>query len=91
LIIVDRDGSIAMAVGGILSQSSDRLIKVLYGGLESYWSGESGAIRSGVPLMAPGSAPALQGSEKTVKPDESKETTTPKKPLQTPEKKSAGC
>ena len=38
LIIVDRDGSIAMAVGGILSQKTQRSIRVLYGGLEAYWS-----------------------------------------------------
>jgi hydroxyacylglutathione hydrolase len=37
LIFVDRDGSLAMAVGGILSQKSQRVIKVLYGGLQSYW------------------------------------------------------
>jgi len=38
LIIVDRDGSIAMAVGGILSQKTERPVKVLYGGLETYWT-----------------------------------------------------
>ena len=37
LILVDRDGSLAMAVGGILSQKTERPIKVLYGGLEAYW------------------------------------------------------
>lgn len=37
LIIVDRDGSLAMAVGGILAQKTQRQIKVLYGGLETYW------------------------------------------------------
>jgi hydroxyacylglutathione hydrolase len=37
LIIVDRDGSYAMALGGILSQKTQRPIKVLYEGLESYW------------------------------------------------------
>ena len=38
LILVDRDGSLAMAVGGILSQKTTRPIKVLYGGLAAYWS-----------------------------------------------------
>jgi len=38
LIIVCRDGSLAMMVGGILSQKTERNIKVLYGGLETYWS-----------------------------------------------------
>ncbi len=37
LILVDRDGSLAMAVGGILSQKSQRVIKVLHGGLQAYW------------------------------------------------------
>ena len=37
LIVVDRDGSYAMALGGILSQKTQRPIKVLYEGLESYW------------------------------------------------------
>jgi rhodanese-related sulfurtransferase len=36
LILVDRDGSLAMAVGGALSQKTWRPIKVLYGGLEAY-------------------------------------------------------
>lgn len=41
LVIVDRDGSLAMAAGGILSQKTKRRIMVLYGGLEAYWR-ESG-------------------------------------------------
>lgn len=43
LIIVDRDGSLAMAVGGILAQKTQRPIKVLYGGLEAYWEATEGA------------------------------------------------
>lgn len=65
LIIVDRDGSYAMALGGILSQKTQRPIKVLYEGLESYWIG-SDIPGSAVPQtispqirpMPPGSAPA---------------------------------
>ena len=37
LILVDRDGSLAMAVAGILSQKTQRPIKALYGGVVSYW------------------------------------------------------
>jgi len=44
LILVDRDGSIAMAAGGILSQKTERPIKVLYGGLEAYWNETPGAF-----------------------------------------------
>ncbi len=36
LILVDRDGSLAMAVGGVLSQKTWRPIKVLHGGMEAY-------------------------------------------------------
>jgi rhodanese-related sulfurtransferase len=39
LIIVCRDGSISMAIGGALSQESDRQIKVLFGGVEAFWNG----------------------------------------------------
>jgi rhodanese-related sulfurtransferase len=37
LIIVDRDGSLAMMVAGILSQKTQRPFKALFGGLQSYW------------------------------------------------------
>jgi glyoxylase-like metal-dependent hydrolase (beta-lactamase superfamily II)/rhodanese-related sulfurtransferase len=37
LIIVDRDGSLAMAVAGVLSQKTHRPIKALHGGVEAYW------------------------------------------------------
>ncbi len=50
LILVDRDGSLAMAVGGVLSQKTWRPIKVLHGGLEAY------AREFGVKL--PGETPA---------------------------------
>jgi hydroxyacylglutathione hydrolase len=50
LILVDRDGSLAMAVGGVLSQKTWRPIKVLHGGLEAYIK-ELG-------IKAPGLAPA---------------------------------
>jgi rhodanese-related sulfurtransferase len=59
LIIVCRDGSLAMMLGGILSQKTERNIKVLYGGLEAYWN-ETGpgavsvpGVGSAVPVMAP--------------------------------------
>ena len=38
LVIVDRDGSLAMMVAGILSQKTERPIKALFGGLEAYWN-----------------------------------------------------
>jgi rhodanese-related sulfurtransferase len=58
LIIVDRDGSLAMAVGGILSQRTQRSIRVLYGGLEAYWNDSAAPL----PPVAP--APAAPETPK---------------------------
>jgi rhodanese-related sulfurtransferase/glyoxylase-like metal-dependent hydrolase (beta-lactamase superfamily II) len=77
LVIVDRDGSLAMAVGGILAQKTNRPIKVLFGGLEAYWNntGIGSAIQS-VPLApAAPKAPAAAPVQAPV----------------APKKKSAGC
>ena len=84
LIIVDRDGSLAMAVGGILSQRTQRSIWVLYGGLEAYWND------SATPLPpVPASVPAVKPSAPMQAP------ATPAAPApaapETPKKKSAGC
>jgi len=84
LIIVDRDGSLAMAVGGILSQRTQRSIRVLYGGLEAYWND------SVAPLPAvPASVPAVKPSA----PMQAPATPTAPAPAapETPKKKSAGC
>ncbi|MBU4315865.1 MAG: MBL fold metallo-hydrolase [Proteobacteria bacterium] len=84
LVIVDRDGSLAPAAGGILSQKTQRQIKVLFGGLEAYWnSAEMGEPIKAVPL-APG-ATKVQPSVPTVPAQP-----VPQKP-ETPKKKSAGC
>jgi len=58
LIIVDRDGSLAMMAAGILSQKTKRPIKALHGGLEAFWEATElkGAVRA-VPLPAPGASP----------------------------------
>ena len=58
LIIVDRDGSLAMMVAGILSQKTKRPVKALYGGLEAFWKATelTGAVRA-VPLPATGAQP----------------------------------
>ena len=90
LIIVDRDGSLAMAVGGILSQKTRRSIKVLYGGLEAFWS-DSAAL---LPPVAPAQAPD-PASGHSVKPAASVPANArPAAPAgrETPTKKqSAGC
>jgi len=80
LIIVDRDGSLAMAVAGILSQKTQRQIKAVYGGLDAYWS----QTQFGTPAQAPGPAgPALPSLPAPA---------SPAQPVPTPPtKKSAGC
>jgi len=84
LVIVDRDGSLAMAAGGILSQKTERQIKVLFGGLEVYWN----KAEMGEPIKAVPIAP----SAPSVKPSVPAAPTqpAPQKP-KPPKKKSAGC
>lgn len=85
LVIIDRNGSLAMVAGGILSQKTERQIKVLFGGLDAYWN----AVEMGEPVkivpITPSSAPAVKQSVPTA-PTQS----APQKP-ETPKKKSAGC
>jgi rhodanese-related sulfurtransferase len=84
LVIVDRDGSLAMAVGGILSQKTARPIKVLFGGLEAYWN-SSGLIPApaiATPVMAPAVKPVTPTSIPT------KSASPAPEP---PKRKSAGC
>jgi len=81
LVLVDRDGSLAMAVGGILSQKTERQVKVLFGGLEAYWKD----VEMGRPVMAMPLTPATSTEPSAV----------PAQPMspapQPPKKKSAGC
>ena len=91
LIIVDRDGSIAMAVGGILSQKTQRSIRVLFGGLEAYWSDSA-------PLLPPVAPTPATASIQPVKPGASVPANAkPAAPASAPAgsaapaKKSAGC
>lgn len=81
LVIVDRDGSLAMAVGGILAQKGPRPIKVLFGGLEAFWN-ESGP-RPGPSAPGPRIRP-------TPPPQAPLEAPAPAAPVP-PRKKSAGC
>lgn len=82
LIIVDRDGSLAMAVGGILSQGTRRSIRVLHGGLDAYWN-------DAVVLLPPDPAPALAQAVKA--PAAAKAAVAAPAARSTPAKKSAGC
>lgn len=91
LILVDRDGSIAMAVGGIVAQRTRRPVKVLHGGLEAYW--EEVAVRGGTAQTPaardverdPG-APPPPPREKDAAP----EGAAPQAP-KPPQKRIAGC
>ena len=88
LVIVDRDGTLAMMVGGILSQKTKRSIKVLQGGLDRYWQeSELGAAVQAVPLP-PASGPAA-GPPGPPPPAAPAQPNQP--PSATPKKKSAGC
>lgn len=101
LIIVDRDGSLAMMIAGILSQKTKRPIKALHGGLEAYWAETErrGAVPADPAMMVPGSkvpAPTPSGST----PPALKPTPAPSQPTPAPaapaapapkKKKSAGC
>jgi hydroxyacylglutathione hydrolase len=82
LILVDRDGSLAMQIAGILSQKTQRTIKALHGGLEAYWK-DSGWKDTGKPTVAP-AQPALPAAP--AQPGEPKA-----EPPKAPKKKSAGC
>ena len=83
LILVDRDGTQSMAVAGILSQKTERPIRVLSGGLEAFWS----AIdrKSGRPVPAPDAQPAIQ----PITPQPA--TDVPATPASPAKPKSAGC
>jgi rhodanese-related sulfurtransferase len=84
LILVDRDGSLAMQVSGILSQKTQRTIKALHGGLEAYWKA-TGWKGTGESVVVP-AEPASPGP---VSPGQSGVPAT--EPPKAPKKKSAGC
>ena len=85
LILVDRDGSLAMAVGGILSQKTPRQIKVLYGGLEKYWRESVSPLPASMPATAPSVTPAVPAPVRSMEP-----VPQPTAPA-APKRKSAGC
>jgi len=90
LIIVDRDGSLAMMVAGILSQKTKRPIKALHGGLDGFWEETElkSAVRA-VPL--PGGSPRLKTTPAPSPPTPSAAPATPPAAPSVPKKKSAGC
>ena len=85
LIVVCRDGSLSMMVAGILSQKTERNIKVLYGGLEAYWN-EAGPGAVVGPVGAT-SVPVVAPRARTASPA----APSGSAPVGRPKKKSAGC
>jgi glyoxylase-like metal-dependent hydrolase (beta-lactamase superfamily II)/rhodanese-related sulfurtransferase len=84
LLIVDRDGTLAMMAAGILSRKTKREIKVLRGGIEAFWQQqEMGFIKDRMIPVGPAK----------VVPDAKTEPAAPKTaPESRPRKrKSAGC
>ncbi|HNQ88254.1 MAG TPA: rhodanese-like domain-containing protein [Verrucomicrobiota bacterium] len=90
LIIVDRDGSLAMMAAGILSQKTKRPIKALHGGLEAFWEETEmrRAVRA-VPLPGGGARPqAMPGPGSAPRPATPPPTPSTRTPTT---RKSAGC
>ena len=88
LIVVDRDGSLAMMVAGILSQKTQRPVKALYGGLSAYWS--ETAFAGQTPAAAPAVAPNAVAPHAAA-PAAPKAGAAPGSVPAKPKKKSAGC
>jgi rhodanese-related sulfurtransferase len=83
LVVVDRDGSVAMMAAGILSQKTERPVKALYGGLQAYWDEAGpGSLLATSPLP---SAAAPRASSPAV------DSAQPSKPADKPKRRSAGC
>ncbi len=94
LIITDRDGTLSMAVGGILSQKTKRPIKVLYGGVNAYWHEHDSNIVTKIvkPGMSPPASENFEpsGKESVTAPVMESEETEESEMEEEPED-SAGC
>jgi len=86
LVIVDRDGSLAMAVGGILAQGTRRSIRVLHGGLEAYWNDTAVLLPPDPPPAQAQAVKAPAAVSAAAKAGGAAPTTR-----STPKKTSAGC
>jgi rhodanese-related sulfurtransferase len=91
LVVIDRDGSLAMMVAGILSQKTQRPIQALHGGLEAYWQNEElrPAVKA-VPLPAAPAAPVASPQARPAPVPTVPATPAPAGPA-VAKKKSAGC
>lgn len=90
LIIVDRDGSLAMAIGGILSQKTARLIQVLHGGLEAYWAESQLGPKVGAPKIGSPAPAQVKPANPPAAPSQTSPA-APSAPPEKPKRKSGGC
>ncbi|MHB8901615.1 MAG: rhodanese-like domain-containing protein, partial [Thermoguttaceae bacterium] len=100
LVIVDRDGSIAMMVAGVLAQKTQRRVVALHGGLQAYW-GESdlgSLLAPGVlgshPVAGTGGSPSSMPAAAAGLAPSGQSSPAPKAgaaPAARPKKRSAGC
>lgn len=95
LVLLDKEGATAMALGGVLSQTSSRPIVVLKGGLAAWWAErELGQVAKETPLQA---APVVKGAPGAA-PSPAAPSSSPPSPgdsapqaPQPPAAKNAGC
>ena len=97
LILIDRDGSLAMIIAGMLFQKTQRQIKAVRGGLEAYW--RESAVKDLTDARGPVSPPIVSETEHIVKrPIDQPSAAAVQQPAaqgpavpHKPKKKSAGC
>lgn len=87
LVIVDRDGSVAMMVAGILSQKTERRVIALHGGLQNYWA-ESDLGSLITPGILP-AGPAVDASRR--QPASTVKSNAVPPPAPKKKRRSAGC
>ena len=86
LVLVDTDGSTAMALGGVLSQRPGRPVLVLKGGLAAWWAErELGQVVRETPLTA--APPSMGAPASPAAPGDPGPSQAP----QPPATKNAGC
>jgi hydroxyacylglutathione hydrolase len=97
LIVVDRDGSLSMAIAGILSQKTQRTIKVLHGGVEGFWAESElrNAVKEVVLPARSGTATTMPAAGRSAVPASpagpSGGSNPPAAPPSPAKSKSAGC
>lgn len=90
LVLLDKDGTTAMALGGVLSQKSSRPILVLKGGMVAWWTErELGLVVRETPLPTAPQTPGAPASKNL--PDAQGGTAVPGAPASPPANTSPGA